>query len=186
MHTVFVPRDLSRFVLAYCANAYFKLEQEAIGAQSVVVCRDFQDVIKYIERGPELDNSDSIDVVGIVPTAADMEVLRSMANTDSISVILGENQITPDIEKDEALVDNMEVPVLSRAWLFYMGSDSPNFIQKMELALANGSCQDDEISVLQDALAKLATVKMEVAMELIEEAVETDGKSLIAFAKGSV
>lgn len=187
MNFVFVPRDLSRFVLTYCAGEYFKLEQEAIGAQTVVYCRDMQDVIKYVERGPDLDHNDSIDIVGIVPTTADMEVLRSMVDSTTINVILGENQITPDIEKDEALVDRLEVPLLERVWNFYMSNEIPAFIKKMDLALANGGgTVDAEISALQDGNAKLAIVKMEVAMEHIQQALETDGASLINFTKGSV
>lgn len=186
MNFVFVPRDLSRFVLTYCANEYFKLEQDGIGAQTVVCCRDMQDVIKYIERGPDLDHRDSIDIVGVIPSAADLDVLRSMVDSTTINVILGENQITPDIEKDESLVDRLDVPLLERAWNFYMSNEIPAFIKKMDLALSNNGSADTEIAVLQDATAKLATIKIDVAMDHIQQALETDGASLIEFTKGSV
>ena len=180
MNFVFVPRNSYSVFIKYLAEEYFKLEQEGIGAQVMIACRDFQDVIKYIERDPGLDSTDNIDILGIVPAGSDLEVLRSLAEPANINVILGENQVTPEIERDEALVDVLPVPLLERALIFYMSNEVPDIIRKLDLALAGNNSD-----VIQDAVAKLCTLKNDAAFDVIDRAIETNGASLVEFVKGN-
>lgn len=172
MHTVFVPDTEARHVIKYCAAVYFQLEKEALGSQFVVAVKTFADVLKVIEKDQNKSSDDTYDVIGLVPTAAEVDAFETIVESAYTNLILAGHQITPEIENSEVLAEKYDVGLLERVWMFYMICDTPAFIAEMDKALEGKG--GDMLGILH----KLASLRKSTVHDVIENAVETNGASL--------
>lgn len=172
MNHIFIKRDKARFMATHLVSNYFKLEQDSIGSMSVVYCDSLEDVFTSIDRMAEIDYSDYIEIIGLVPTAADLSNLRALANGAMISLILSKNQITPEISGGDEITHTADDGILTNVWKFYNSHFTPNFIEKLDMALSTERKPDDGLTEMHDLLDRLDVLSQAEAMELIEKVLE--------------
>lgn len=188
MNHVFIARNEYSAVLQYIANVTYELEKEAIGAQTVVVCKDMTDVIKYLDRIQDFDYRDSICIIGIIPTVAEMESIRSMAGSAAVDLFLGQHQLTTEIEYDESLQDPEDLGLLGSVWMNMLSGDRhsvPNWIKTLDEELQGSEVTNPLAVSMREVNERLLTMKKSDAMQVLNEASKSNGEYFVEFMKES-
>lgn len=172
MNHIFVKNDKARHIAVHLVGSFFKLEQEAIGSMSTVYCDSLEAILSSVERITDIDCNDTFEIIGFVPTIAELDKLRALTNRAMISFIVSKNQITPEISREEEIAYTEDEGILTNVWKFYNSQIVPNFIEKLDLALSTERKPNDGLDEMRDLLDRLDALNHFDAMKLIDKVQE--------------